>query len=101
MALMDDVKNYLDITWEMSAGEKEKLSGIIERGKKYLAGKIGECDFEEETQEKELLLNYCMYVRAGRLQDFIENYKGEIVSLQINRWREKNAKSGEQRICDI
>jgi len=36
MALMDDVKNYLDITWEMSAGEKEKLSGIIERGKSIL-----------------------------------------------------------------
>ena len=93
MALIDDVKNYLDITWEMSTGETEKLSGIIERGKTYLSGKIGECDFESETTEKELLMNYCMYVRAGKLSDFIQNYKGEIISLQMNRWRKKHATS--------
>lgn len=95
MALIDDVKNYLDITWEMSTGETEKLSGIIERGKTYLSGKIGECDFEQETPEKELLMNYCMYVRAGRLNDFIQNYKGEIISLQMDRWRKKHAASEE------
>lgn len=93
MALMDDVKNHLDITWEMSTREIEKLSGIIERGKAYLSGKIGQCDFESETQEKELLMNYCMYVRAGRLSDFIQNYKGEIISLQMDRWRKKHAAS--------
>lgn len=93
MALIDDVKNYLDITWEMSTGENEKLSGIIERGKTYLSGKIGECDFESETMEKELLMNYCMYVRAGRLSDFMQNYKGEIISLQMDRWRKKHAES--------
>lgn len=93
MALIDDVKNHLDITWEMSTGETKKLSGIIKRGEKYLSGKIGECDFESETQEKELLMNYCMYVRAGKLADFIENYKSEIVALQMNRWRRKHDKS--------
>lgn len=93
MALIDDVKNYLDITWEMDSREQEKLSGIIERGKTYLSGKIGVCDFEQNTQEKELLMNYCMYVRAGRLSDFIQNYTSEIIALQINRWRKKNAES--------
>lgn len=94
MTLFDDVKNYLDITWEMDTGEKQKLSGIIERGKAYLTGKIGECDFESNTPEKELLMNYCMYVRAGRLSDFIQNYRPEIISLQMKRWRDKkNAKS--------
>ena len=34
--LLDDVKNFLDITWEMELGERKKLSGIIERGKAYL-----------------------------------------------------------------
>lgn len=93
MALFDDVKNYLDITWEMSAGENEKLSGIIERGKQYLSGKIGSCDFESETPEKELLMNYCMYVRAGRMPDFLQNYRAEIIGLQMNRWRESHAES--------
>ncbi len=94
MALIDDVRNYLDITWEMDAGELQKLSGIIERGKEYLSGKIGDCDFEKETREKALLLDYCMYARAGRITDFQNNYRSEIIALQMNRWRAKqNAES--------
>ena len=89
MALIDDVKNYLDITWEMDAGEQNKLSVIIERGKEYLQGKIGTCDFESETREKSLLLDYCMYARAGQLPDFQKNYCSEIIALQMNRWRAK------------
>lgn len=94
MALVDEIKNYLDITWEMSAGEQEKLSGMIERGKLYLEGKIGTCDFEQNTREKTLLLDYCMYARAGRIPDFEKNYRSEIIALQMNRWRTKqNAES--------
>lgn len=91
--LLEDVKNFLDITWEMELGEKKKLSGIIKRGEAYLKGKIGECNFEEETPEKELLLNYCMYARTGQVDEFIKNYKQEIIALQINNWRKKNAKT--------
>ena len=36
--LLEDVKNFLDITWEMELGEKKKLSGIIKRGGAYLKG---------------------------------------------------------------
>lgn len=35
MALLDDVKNYLDITWDDEL-TNTKLSGIIERGKNFL-----------------------------------------------------------------
>lgn len=87
--LFEDIKNFLDITWEMNAGEKEKLSGIIKRGMNYLEGKIGECNFDKDTQEKELLMNYCMYARAGQVSEFVNNYLGEIISLQINRWRKR------------
>ena len=91
--LFESVKNYLDITWDMNTGEIEKLSGIIKRGKSFLEGKIGACDFTQETQEKELLLNYCMYARAGQIDEFMEKYRQEINSLQMNRWRKK--KEGE------
>lgn len=87
--LFEAVKNYLDITWEMSAEEVEKLSGTIARGKAFLSGKIGECDFDGETQEKALLLDYCMYARSGQVDEFMKNYRQEIISLQINRWRNK------------
>lgn len=90
-----DVKNYLDITWAMSIEENDKLRGMISRGMSYLRGKIGECDFEGETQEKALLLDYCMYARAGQISEFAKNYSGEIISLQINRWREKQNAEAE------
>ena len=93
MELLDEVKNYLDITWELSAGEKEKLSGIVGRGKAYIEGKIGKCDFESDTQEKELLMNYCMYARAGQTDEFVVNYRQEIIALQMRSGRKK--KEGE------
>ena len=91
--LFESVKNYLDITWDMNTGEIERLSGIIKRGKTFLEGKIGACDFTQETQEKELLLDYCMYARAGQIDEFMKNYRQEIISLQMSRWRKK--KEGE------
>ena len=53
--LLYDVKNYLDITWDDPMGE-EKLIGMVKRGMNAIQGKIGECDFYEETQERALLL---------------------------------------------
>ena len=81
--LLEDVKGYLDISWELSDGEVKKLTGMIARGMKTLEDKIGNCDFSQETQEKALLLNYVMYDRAGSLADFWGNYKGEIISLRM------------------
>lgn len=94
-ALFNDVKQYLDITWEMTQEEEKKLDGMIMRGKKSLQAKIGNCDFEQETQEKSLLLNYVMYDRAGSLADFWMNYKGEIASLRlrnkVKQYEEENS----------
>lgn len=95
MELLEEIKNYLDITWELSAGEKVKLSGIIERGKAYIQGKIGKCDFTSQTQEKDLLMNYCMYARSGQTDEFIKNYKQEIISLQMRNWRKKKVSSSD------
>lgn len=82
--LLNDIKNYLDITWDDSQGEK-KLEGIIKRGMAAISGKIEECDFYEETQERALLFDYVMYARAGEIPQFWANYREEILSLQIAR----------------
>lgn len=89
--ILEEVKNYLDITWETTPAEDAKLSSMIERGKAALSGKIGQCDFEGETQEKTLLFNHVMYERAGALNEFWSNYRGEIISLQMNRRAEQYA----------
>lgn len=82
--LQDDVKNYLDITWEDPV-EDQKIKGIIRRGMAAIKGKIGECNFYEETQERALLFDYVMYAKAGEIPQFWENYKADIISLQIAR----------------
>lgn len=81
--LLDAVKNYLDITWTDNAGD-EKLSGIIARGIAYINQTGGaEFDYTIEAKPKELLLDYCRYVRSNALADFQNNYLSELLTLQM------------------
>lgn len=81
--LLDAVKNYLDITWDDDAGD-EKLTGIINRGMKYLDTVAGiELDYTEEDKPRELLFEYCRYARSNALDEFAINYQHELLTLQI------------------
>lgn len=83
--LLADVKTYLDITWE-DENTSKKLKGIIQRGMKYLNSVAGsELDYSEENKPKELLLDYCRYVRSNALEEFQKNYLHELLSLQIHQ----------------
>ena len=83
--LLDDVKNYLDITYEDLESDI-KLSGIIARGMKYLNTVAGaELDYTVEDKPRELLFDYCRYVRSNALDEFAINYQHELLSLQIQQ----------------
>lgn len=83
MSLLEDVRNYLDITWDDPEGDK-KLSGIIERGKKYLDGLAGAAlDYDAEDTPKALLLDYVRYVRSDALDEFQGNYLHDLLALRI------------------
>ena len=83
--LLEAVKNYLDITWEDPAGD-EKLSGILARGIKYINSVAGaELDYTVEDKPRELLFDYCRYVRSNALDEFQNNYLHELLSLQISQ----------------
>ncbi|ADL03370.1 hypothetical protein [Lacrimispora saccharolytica] len=97
MTLLEEVKNYLDITWETTEAENLKLTGMIERGKINISGKVGECDFDSETQEKSLLLMHVMYERSSALNEFWSNYRGEIMSLRLRK-RVLNYEAEKQQI---
>ena len=85
LELLDAVKNYLDITWEDPAGD-EKLSGILARGIKYINSVAGaELDYTVEDKPRELLFDYCRYVRSNALDEFQNNYLHELLSLQISQ----------------
>ena len=92
--LLNEVKNYLNITWEDSELDS-KLSSMIERGKAALSNSIGQgLDFENDTQAKTLLLNHVMYENSAILHEFYKDYKEEINTLHILE-RVKNAKDKE------
>lgn len=81
--LLEAVKNYLDITWDDPDGDK-KLAGIIARGIKYINSVAGaELDYTVEDKPRELLFDYCRYVRSNALNEFAINYQHELLSLQI------------------
>ena len=83
--LLTAVRNYLDITWEDPAGD-EKLSGILARGIKYINSVAGaELDYTVEDKPRELLFDYCRYVRSNALDEFAINYQHELLSLQIQQ----------------
>lgn len=95
--LLNDIKNNMDITWDDTL-EDQKYMGWIRRGMAAIRGKIGECNFYEETQERALLFDYVMYARAGEIPQFWANYKEEILSLQIARKVDAYAADTEQTI---
>ena len=81
--LLSSVKNYLDITWVDDAGDL-KLSGIIARGIVYINRIAGvDFDYTIESDERQLLFDYCRYIRSGALEDFKNNFKSELISLQL------------------
>ena len=82
-SLLEEVRNYLDITWADTTGD-EKLSGTIERGMQFLNNKAGaELDYIEETVQKELLFEYCRHSRNGILNEFIINYAPFLQDLRV------------------
>lgn len=99
MALLDEVKNYLDITWQDQDTET-KLTGIVERGKKYIDKISGkEQDYDQNDLAKSLLLDYCLYARNQALAEFAHDYQHELMQLQIRadieRWQDANEDSEE------
>lgn len=97
-ALLAEVKNYLDITWDDTDADA-KLTGQIRRGITYICAKTGlqPSDFEGETADergKELLFNYVLYDRSGAVNEFKKNYMDDIVGLRI-RWEVQNATESE------
>lgn len=85
IGLLDAVRNYLDISWEDDAGD-EKLAGIVARGIRYIDKVAGESlDYTVDDKPRELLFDYCRYVRSNALDEFQNNYLHELLSLQMER----------------
>ena len=83
--LLEDIKNYLDITWDDPATDK-KISGIIADGMIYLNAKYGEAaDYTADGNPRTLLKEYARYARDGALDVFENNYLSLLLGMQNER----------------
>jgi hypothetical protein len=81
--LLNDVKDYLCITW---ADEKEdkKITGFINRGMARLRTIAGApLDFTKEDLPRSLLLDYCRYANSQALEVFEKNFESELLELNF------------------
>lgn len=84
-ALLADVNNYLDRTWEDEAGDR-KILGLIQSGMAYLDDKLGEqADYTADGLPRTLLMEYVRYMRDGALDLFESNYQSMILAMQNKR----------------
>lgn len=85
VGLLDDVKNYLNITWDDEATDK-KISGLIASGMAYLNLKYGEeADYTADGMPRTLLMEYVRYARDSALDVFENNYQALLLGMQNER----------------
>lgn len=80
--LLDEVKRYLMVTYEDEVTD-QNLAGAIERGKAVLDDYAGiPQDYEAEGLPKQLLFDYCRYVRSHAVEMFEVNFRRDLISLR-------------------
>ena len=80
--LLDDVKNYLNITWEDEATD-QKIGGLIASGMVYLDAKYGStADYTADGMPRTLLMEYVRYARDSALDVFESNYLSMLLGMQ-------------------
>ena len=82
-ALLADVKNYLNITWDDEA-TNAKISGLIASAAAYLDSKLGgQPNYEADGMPRTLLMEYVRYARDSALDVFESNYLPLILTAQL------------------
>ena len=83
--LLEDVKNYLNITWDDAATDA-KVSGLIAAAMVYLNAKYGEdADYTADGMPRTLLMEYVRYARESALDVFENNFQALLLGMQNGR----------------
>ena len=84
-ALLTDVKNHLDITWEDAATDK-KVTEYIQSGMVRLNRLLGTgADYSAPGQPRTMLFEYVRYARDGAMDIFENNYQHLLMGMQHER----------------
>ncbi len=83
--LLEDVKNYINVTWSDPATD-DKVCGLIANSTAYLDGKLGgEPDYEADGMPRELLFERVRYGWSEALDVFETIYRAAIRTGQEER----------------
>ncbi|PTY79624.1 hypothetical protein B5V89_05100 [Heyndrickxia sporothermodurans] len=79
--LLIELKDKLQVTWDDEATNRY-LAGLIKKGQSYFNALCGtKFSFEEDSPERELLLERCRYGWNNALDDFEKNFHSELSRL--------------------
>jgi hypothetical protein len=82
--MLNDIKVYLNITWEDEDIDK-KLNSLIEQSKQAIKNLLDvDVNFDDEDI-KELLFNRVRYAYNNALEYFESNFANEILRLQLQK----------------
>lgn len=84
LKLLEEIKSYLDYTWDDVARDK-RLKSYISSSYQYLSEVASNycLDLDEDLLARELLFNRVMYMDSKALDDFQSNYNGMLNELRI------------------
>ncbi len=95
MPTIEEVKIYLNITWEEEE-TNQTLAAILPRAdamlRMYISSQI---DYEENQMVKQLFLDLCRYIYNHASEQFKADYHDELFSLR-NFYRSYELESGEE-----
>lgn len=80
------IKSHLRVTWRY---QDEEILDIIEEGKTFIDNICGKSDYSIVGPAFILLKNYCRYAWSGSVEMFEENYKRQLLRLQISNGMER------------
>ena len=94
--LRDDVKNYLNVTWNDEATDK-RIGGLTASGMAYLDLKYGDkADYTLDGMPRTLLMEYVRYARDSALDVFENNYQAMLLGMQNERRVKAYVESSDQ-----
>lgn len=83
--LLEDLKNYLDMTFE-DEGTDKKVWDSAKRGMKLIDDRAGMMqDYELDLDARDLLYNFVRYDINGVRHLFEKNFKTELLDLVLDR----------------
>ena len=99
--MLEKLKEYLNITYDDEATDK-MLTGALERGKRILDDYAGDkLNYDEEGLAKQLLFDYCRYVRSHAAEMFEQNFRHDLISLREMTEVAAYANQKESAVSDI